>query len=170
MFFILLSKENQPIIGISLQDEYDRYMSHLLDTQKPSQHKVLYHHIDSLSENPSTSDKLKEEEKRVENLEKEARLLLEENARYFILYTKEGTDRLKLEKDNRVDCRAVRHFICCLQHYKYSCTIWEAYLLTKIFYCQPYHDKKLWFYHSQVNSFLMLTSIAWWSILAMYFI
>ncbi|XP_073229884.1 uncharacterized protein C6orf118-like [Porites lutea] len=64
-----------------IKDEYDSYMSHLLDTQKPSQHKVLYHHIDSLSENPSTSDKLKEEEKRVENLEKEARLLLEENAR-----------------------------------------------------------------------------------------
>ena len=82
MFTILLSKENQPIIGISLQDEYDSYMSNLLDTQKPSQHKVLYHHIDSLSENPSTSDKLKEEEKRVENLEKEARLLLQENARY----------------------------------------------------------------------------------------
>lgn len=83
-------------------------MSHLLDTQKPSQHKVLYHHIDSLSENPSTSDKLKEEEKRVENLEKEARLLLEENARYFILNTKEGmcTDGLKLEKDNRMDCSA----------------------------------------------------------------
>ena len=68
-------------------------MSHLLDTQKPSQHKVLYHHIDSLSENPSTSDKLKEEEKRVENLEKEARLLLQENARYFILNTKEGMNR-----------------------------------------------------------------------------
>ena len=60
-------------------------MSHLLDTQKPSQHKVLYHHIDSLSENPSTSDKLKEEEKRVEALEKEARLLLDENARYIHL-------------------------------------------------------------------------------------
>lgn len=63
------------------QDEYDSYMSYLLDTQKPSQHKVLYHHIDSLSENPSTSDKLKDEEKRVETLEKEARHLLEENAR-----------------------------------------------------------------------------------------
>lgn len=65
------------------QDEYDSYMSYLLDTQKPSQHKVLYHHIDSLSENPSTSDKLKDEEKRVETLEKEARHLLEENARYM---------------------------------------------------------------------------------------
>lgn len=57
-------------------------MSHLLDTQKPSQHKVLYHHIDSLSENSNTSSQLKEEEKRVEALEKEARLLLDENARY----------------------------------------------------------------------------------------
>ena len=57
-------------------------MSHLLDTQKPSQHKVLYHHIDSLSENPSASDKLKDEEKRVQALEKEARVLLDENARY----------------------------------------------------------------------------------------
>lgn len=56
-------------------------MSHLLDTQKPSQHKVLYHHIDSLSEKPSVSDKLKEEEKRVSALEDEARLLLDENAR-----------------------------------------------------------------------------------------
>lgn len=65
------------------QDEYDSYMSYLLDTQKPSQHKVLYHHIDSLSENPSSSDKLKDEEKRVETLEKEARHLLEENARYM---------------------------------------------------------------------------------------
>ena len=64
------------------QNEYDSYMSYLLDTQKPSQHKVLYHHIDSLSENPSSSDKLKDEEKRVETLEKEARHLLEENARY----------------------------------------------------------------------------------------
>lgn len=122
MLTIILSKENQPIIEISLQDEYDSYMSHLLDSQKPSQHKGLYHHIDSLSENPSTSDKLKEEEKRVENLEKEARLLLEENARYFILNTrlrlntKEGTDGLKLEKDNRMDCRVVRHlfsFVVC---------------------------------------------------------
>ena len=65
------------------QDEYDSYMTHLLDTQKPSQHKVLYHHIDSLSENPSTSDKLKGEEKRVESLEREARHLLDENARYY---------------------------------------------------------------------------------------
>lgn len=65
------------------QDEYDSYMSYLLDTQKPSQHKVLYHHIDSLSENPSSSDKLKDEEKGVETLEKEARHLLEENARYM---------------------------------------------------------------------------------------
>lgn len=56
-------------------------MTHLLDTQKPSQHKVLYHHIDSLSEKPSISDKLKEEEKRVNALEDEARLLLDENAR-----------------------------------------------------------------------------------------
>ena len=63
------------------QDEYDSYMSYLLDTQKPSQHKVLYHHIDSLSDNLSSSDKLKDEEKRVETLEKEARHLLEENAR-----------------------------------------------------------------------------------------
>ena len=69
------------LLLLFLQDEYDSYMSHLLDTQKPSQHKVLYHHIDSLAENPSTSDKLKEEVKRVETLEKEARLLLEENAR-----------------------------------------------------------------------------------------
>ena len=99
MFTILLSKENQPIIGISLQDEYDSYMSHLLDTQKPSQHKVLYHHIDSLSENPSTSDKLKEEEKRVENLEKEARLLLEENARYFILNTRLRLNTKKAQMD-----------------------------------------------------------------------
>ena len=73
------------LLSHCLQDEYDSYMSHLLDTQKPSQHKVLYHHIDSLSENPSTSDKLKEEEKRVEALEKEARLLLDENARYIQL-------------------------------------------------------------------------------------
>ncbi|XP_068698111.1 uncharacterized protein C6orf118-like isoform X1 [Montipora foliosa] len=64
-----------------IKDEYDSYMSHLLDTQKPSQHKVLYHHIDSLSENPSASDKLKDEEKRVQALEKEARVLLDENAR-----------------------------------------------------------------------------------------
>lgn len=70
-----------------LQDEYDSYMSYLLDTQKPSQHKVLYHHIDSLSENPTTSDKLKVEEKRVEILEREARHLLDENARYDDLST-----------------------------------------------------------------------------------
>lgn len=69
----------------TLQDEYDSYMTYLLDTQKPSQHKVLYHHIDSFSENPSTSDKLKAEEKRVETLEREARHLLEENARLAML-------------------------------------------------------------------------------------
>ena len=67
------------ILVVYSQDEYDSYMSYLLDTQKPSQHKVLYHHIDSLSDD--SSDKLKDEEKRVETLEKEARHLLEENAR-----------------------------------------------------------------------------------------
>lgn len=72
-----------------IKDEYDSYMSYLLDTQKPSQHKVLYHHIDSLSENPSSSDKLKDEEKRVETLEKEARHLLEENARLTKLLQEE---------------------------------------------------------------------------------
>ncbi|XP_058952483.2 uncharacterized protein C6orf118-like [Pocillopora verrucosa] len=62
-----------------IKDEYDSYLTYLLDTQKPSQHKVLYHHINSFSENASTSDKLKAEEKRVETLEREARHLLEEN-------------------------------------------------------------------------------------------
>ena len=73
------------LIGIinffTSQDEYDSYLTYLLDTQKPSQHKVLYHHINNFSENASTSDKLKAEEKRVETLEREARHLLEENAR-----------------------------------------------------------------------------------------
>lgn len=117
-------------------------MSHLLDTQKPSQHKVLYHHVDSLSENPPTSDKLKEKEKRVENLEKEARLLLEENARYFILNRREGTNGLKLDKDNRIlDCTVVRFVVC--KGLKYSFTVLEAYLLPKIVYCQPYYEWKL---------------------------
>ena len=52
-------------------------------------------------------------------------------------------DGLKLEKDNKMDCRVVRHFICLQQLIEYSCTVWEAYLLTKMVYCQPYHDKKL---------------------------
>lgn len=84
-FFFFLQTIEYSLSCWILQDEYDSYMSYLLDTQKPSQHKVLYHHIDSLSENPSSSDKLKEEKKRVEVLEKEARHLLDENARYIMV-------------------------------------------------------------------------------------
>ena len=67
--------------SLHCQDEYDSYMSYLLDSQRPSQHKALYHHIDSLSQNQNASDELKAEQKRVEKLEKEAKQLLEENTR-----------------------------------------------------------------------------------------
>ncbi|XP_015760014.1 PREDICTED: uncharacterized protein C6orf118-like [Acropora digitifera] len=90
-----------------IKDEYDNYMTHLLDTQKPSQHQVLYHHIDSLSEKPSISDKLKEEEKRVNALEDEARLLLDENARLTqVLHEEELNASEELESKITVEPQA----------------------------------------------------------------
>ncbi|KAK3748801.1 hypothetical protein QZH41_016022, partial [Actinostola sp. cb2023] len=73
---------NSELFGEILQkikDEYDLYMSHLLDTQRPSQHRLLYNHLESLAQDPSLSDKLKREQERVATLEKEACQLLEEN-------------------------------------------------------------------------------------------
>ncbi|XP_031560594.1 uncharacterized protein LOC116296678 [Actinia tenebrosa] len=83
----------------SIKDEYDNYMSYLLDTQRPSQHKLLYHHLDSLAQDQSVSGELKKEQERVAMFEKEARSLLEENERLKI-ELKEEEDKAAEELAN----------------------------------------------------------------------
>jgi len=56
-------------------------MTYLLDTQRPSQHRLLYNHLESLAQDQSVTDKLKKEQARVGMLEEEALSLLEENER-----------------------------------------------------------------------------------------
>ena len=64
-----------------LQDAYDSYVSYLLDSQKPSQRRLLYKHMESLSQDDNTSEQLKREQERVRDLEKKAKQMLEENER-----------------------------------------------------------------------------------------
>ncbi|XP_032238155.2 uncharacterized protein C6orf118 [Nematostella vectensis] len=64
-----------------IKDEYDNYMSYLLDAQRPSQHRMLYRHLESLTQDQATTAELKKEQERVKRLETQARQLLCENAR-----------------------------------------------------------------------------------------
>lgn len=57
-------------------------MSYLLDTQRPSQHRLLYNHLESLAQDPSVTEKLKKEQERVAALEQEGMALLEQNERF----------------------------------------------------------------------------------------
>ena len=70
---------------ILLQKEYDDYISSLLD-QQPSRHRLLYEQVEQLSSHgTSNPEVLKDEQKRLFELQESARALLLDNSRYFPL-------------------------------------------------------------------------------------
>lgn len=64
-----------------IKDEYDSYLAYILEQNRVTRHRTLYSQIPSISKAKSVAEAVRLQQIRLENLENEVRLLLNENDR-----------------------------------------------------------------------------------------